>query len=153
MTNKYAKYFPTHDDFDLEEFPYYLISQVHALYINKIDNSLKKYGLDNSRRRILLAASTKENASISDLADMALIKIPTATKIIYRLKDEGFVETSLCENDNRVTRVTLTPLGHEMVIKINEITSLLFNDSFSGLKPSDIKRLNESLRVIKNNLA
>lgn len=153
MTNKYAKYFPAHDDFDLEEFPYYLISQVHALYINKIDNSLKKYGLDNSRRRILLAASAKHDASISDLAEMALIKIPTATKIIYRLKDEGYVETSLCENDNRVTRVALTKLGHEMVIKINEITSLLFNDSFSGLKPSDIKRLNESLRVIKNNLA
>lgn len=153
MTNKYAKYFPVHDDFDLEEFPYYLISQVHALYINKIDNSLKKYGLDNSRRRILLAASTRQDASISDLAEMALIKIPTATKIIYRLKDEGYVETSLCENDNRVTRVALTKLGHEMVIKINEITSLLFNDSFSGLKPSDIKRLNESLRVIKNNLA
>lgn len=153
MTNKYAKYFPTHDDFDLEEFPYYLISQVHALYINKIDNSLKKHGLDNSRRRILLAASTRQDASISDLAEMALIKIPTTTKIIYRLKDEGYIETSLCENDNRVTRVALTKLGHEMVIKINEITSLLFNDSFSGLKPSDIKRLNESLRVIKNNLA
>ena len=153
MTNKYAKYFPAHDDFDLEEFLYYLISQVHALYINKIDNSLKKYGLDNSRRRILLAASAKHDASISDLAEMALIKIPTATKIIYRLKDEGYVETSLCANDNRVTRVALTKLGHEMVIKINEITSLLFNDSFSGLKPSEIKRLNESLRVIKNNLA
>jgi DNA-binding MarR family transcriptional regulator len=153
MSNKYAKYFPIHDDFDLDDFPFYWISQVHSLYINKIDHSLKKYGLDNSRRRILLAAAARPDASISELAEMALIKIPTATKIIYRLKDDGYLLTASCSEDNRVTRVSLTDQGHQMVIKINEITSLLFNDSFTGLKPSQIKRLNDCLKIIKTNLA
>lgn len=153
MSNKYSKYFPIHDDFNIDDFPYYWISQVHGLYINKMDNSLKKYGLDNSRRRIILAAAARPDSSISDLAEMTIIKIPTATKIIYRLKDEGYLDTNVCDTDSRITRIRLTDKGHEMVIKINEITSILFNDSFVGLKPSDIKKLNESLIIIKNNLS
>ena len=82
MTNKYSKYFPIHDDFNIDDFPYYWISQVYGLYIHKMDNALKNYGLDNSRRRIILAASARPNSSISELAEMTIIKIPTATKII-----------------------------------------------------------------------
>lgn len=153
MTNKFSKYFPAHDEFNLDEFPYYWVSQVNSLYTTKMDNSLKKYGLDNSRRRILLAVFAKPNASISELAELAIIKIPTATKIIYRLKDETLLDTMVCPDDSRVTRVSLTEAGLEKVIKINEITSLLFNDSFKGLKPNDIKKLNELLKIIKDNLS
>lgn len=117
-----------------------------------MDNSLKKYGLDNSRRRIILAVFSRPNASISELAEMSIIKIPTATKIIYRLKEEGLLNTDMCEIDSRVTRVNLTDAGMEKVVKINEITSILFDDSFKGLKPNDIKKLNELLKLIKSNL-
>lgn len=152
VMNKFSKYFPTHDDFDLDQFPYYWISQVNSLYIAKMDDSLKKYGLDNSRRRILLASFACPNASISELAELSIIKIPTATKIIYRLKDEFLLDTSECKIDSRITRVNLTKNGQEKVDKINEITSLLLNDSFRGLKPSDVIKLNEILKVIKANL-
>ncbi len=55
MTKKYARFLPTTESFTLEDFPYYWITQVHAQYVQNIDNALKKYGLDNSRRRIMLA--------------------------------------------------------------------------------------------------
>lgn len=55
MPKKYARFLPTAESFNLEDFPYYWISQVNAQYVQNIDNVLKKYGLDNSRRRILLA--------------------------------------------------------------------------------------------------
>lgn len=153
MTNKFSKYFPAHDEFHIDDFPYYWISQVNSMYTTKMDNSLKKYGLDNSRRRIILAVYSQPNASISELAEMSIIKIPTATKIIYRLKDEGLLTTTVCEEDSRVTRVNLTEAGMQKVIKINEITSILFDDSFKGLKPNDIKKLNDLLKLIKNNLS
>ena len=152
MSNKYSKFFPNHDEFNLDNFPYYWITQVYGLYVAKMDNSLKKYGLDNSRRRILLAAYIYPNASVSDLSEMTLIKISTTTKILIRLREENLIETMLCPDDNRVTRVKLTQQGEEMVKKINEMTVVLFEDSFKGLKPSDIDRLNDSLKIIKQNL-
>ena len=151
MSNKYSKFFPNHDEFNLDNFPYYWITQVYGLYVAKMDNSLKKYGLDNSRRRILLAAYLYPNASVSDLSEMTLIKISTTTKILIRLREENLIETMLCPDDNRVTRVKLTQQGEEMVKKINEMTVVLFEDSFKGLKPSDIDRLNDSLKIIKQN--
>lgn len=152
MANKFSKYFPQHQEFNLEDFSYYWISQVHGLYIAKMDEALKKYGLDNSRRRILLAAFSHPDESISLLAQLSIMKIPTATKIVYRLKDEGLIDTRICDIDNRVTKVSLTEYGFEMISKINEITSLLLNNSFSGLKPNEVNKLNDYLKVIKMNL-
>ncbi len=39
---------------------------------------------------------------------MVVSKMSTTTKIVYRLKDEGLVETYSCEDDARITRVLLT---------------------------------------------
>ncbi len=66
MTKKYSKFLPSiAEDFSLENFPYYWVTQVHAQYIQNVDHALKKYGLDNSRRRILLSLKSKPHASVS----------------------------------------------------------------------------------------
>ena len=70
MPKKYSKFLPSTDHFNLEEFPYYWVTQVHAQYVLNVDHALKKYGLDNSRRRILLALGSKPHASVSDLSEM-----------------------------------------------------------------------------------
>ena len=88
MTKKYSKFLPGSEDFSLESFPFYWVTQVHAQYVLNVDHALKKYGLDNSRRRILLALDSKPHASVSDLSDMVVSKMSTTTKIVYRLKDE-----------------------------------------------------------------
>lgn len=45
MTKKYARFLPTTESFTLEDFPYYWITQVHAQYVQNIDNALKKIWL------------------------------------------------------------------------------------------------------------
>ena len=153
MPKKYARFLPTADSFNLEDFPFFWISQVNAQYVQNIDNVLKKYGLDNSRRRILLALRSKAHASVSDLSDMVVSKMSTTTKIVYRLKDEGLVETYSCDDDARITRVVLTEKGNEMTNKINDLTSVVLEQSFDGLTPLQIEKMMESLRHIFNNLA
>lgn len=139
MTKKYARFLPTTESFTLEDFPYYWITQVHAQYVQNIDNALKKYGLDNSRRRIMLALSSKPHASVSELSDMIISKMSTTTKIVYRLKDEGLVETYSCQSDGRITRVYLTERGTEMINKINDLTSVVLEQSFEGITPLQLE--------------
>ena len=153
MSKKYARFLPTNDSFNLEDFPYYWISQVHAQYIQNIDKVLKKYGLDNSRRRILLALQVKPHASVSDLSDMVISKMSTTTKIVYRLKDEGFIETYSCQDDGRITRVNLTDKGEKMVVKINDLTSVILEQSFDGLTPLQLEKTMDILKHIFKNLA
>lgn len=153
MTKKYSKFLPTAENFDLEDFPYYWVTQVHAQYVLNVDHALKKYGLDNSRRRILLALKSKPHASVSDLSEMVVSKMSTTTKIVYRLKDEGLVDTYSCEDDARITRVTLTEKGNQMTQKINDLTNIVLEQSFEGLTPLQIEKMIESLKVIFKNLA
>ncbi|WP_419224666.1 MarR family winged helix-turn-helix transcriptional regulator [Acinetobacter sp. A2] len=153
MSKKYSKFLPSTDHYDLKQFPYYWVTQVHAQYVQNVDHALKKYGLDNSRRRILLALRSKPHASVSDLSDMVVSKMSTTTKIVYRLKDEGLVETYSCDDDARITRVVLTEKGDDMTNKINDLTSVVLEQSFDGLTPLQIEKMMESLRQIFNNLA
>lgn len=153
MTKKYSKFLPSTEDFNIEQFPYYWVTQVHAQYVLNVDHALKKYGLDNSRRRILIALKAKPNASVSDLSDMVVSKMSTTTKIVYRLKEEGLVETYSCEDDARITRVILTDQGHAMTEKINDLTGVVLEQSFDGLTPLQIEKMMDSLRHIFNNLS
>ena len=153
MTKKYSKFLPSQESFSLENFPYYWVTQVHAQYVQNVDHVLKKYGLDNSRRRILLALKSKPNASVSDLSEMVVSKMSTTTKIVYRLKDEGLVDTYSCEDDARITRVVLTEKGQQMTQKINDLTNVVLEQSFEGLTPLQIEKMMESLKHIFKNLA
>ena len=153
MTKKYSKFLPGSEDFSLESFPFYWVTQVHAQYVLNVDHALKKYGLDNSRRRILLALDSKPHASVSDLSDMVVSKMSTTTKIVYRLKDEGFIETYSCQDDGRITRVNLTDKGEKMVVKINDLTSVILEQSFDGLTPLQLEKTMEILKHIFKNLA
>ena len=153
MTKKYSKFLPSADNFDLENFPYYWVSQVHAQYVQNVDHALKKYGLVNSRRRILLALKFRPHASVSDLSEMVVSKMSTTTKIVYRLKDEGLVDTYSCEDDARITRVVLTEKGDQMTQKINDLTNVVLEQSFDGLTPLQIEKMMESLQHIFKNLS
>ncbi|MGA9697487.1 MAG: MarR family winged helix-turn-helix transcriptional regulator, partial [Acinetobacter sp.] len=128
-------------------------TQVHAQYIQNVDHALKKYGLDNSRRRILLALKSKNKASVSDLSEMVISKMSTTTKIVYRLKDEGLVDTYCCEDDGRITRVLLTEKGQQMIQKINDLSHIVLEQSFDGLTPLQIEKMLENLKQIFKNLA
>src|SRR5690606_3251796 len=77
----------------------------------------------------------------------------TTTKIVYRLKDEGLVETYSCEDDARITRVFLTEKGMQMTHKINDLTNIVLEQSFEGLTPLQIEKTMERLRHIFKNLA
>lgn len=153
MSKKYAKFLPSSENFELENFPFYWITQVHSQYVLNVDHVLKKHGVDNSRRRLLVALSTKPDASVSELSDMIVSKMSTTTKIVYRLKDEGMVDTYSCENDARITRVVLTPKGLEMTKKNNDLMSVVLEQTFEGLTPLQIEKLMESLKHIFKNLA
>ena len=153
MTKKFAKFLPSAEDFNIENFPYYWITQVHAQYVLNVDQVLKKYGVDNSRRRLLVTLKAKPHASVSELSELIVSKMSTTTKIVYRLKEEGFVDTYSCENDARITRVFLTEAGIAMTQKIYDLMSVVLEQSFDGLTPLQIEKMMENLKHMFKNLA
>ena len=153
MTKKYSKFLPATENFNIENFPFYWITQVHSQYVLNVVHVLKKYGVDNSRRRLLVTLKAKPHASVSELSELIVSKMSTTTKIVYRLKEEGFVDTYSCENDARITRVFLTEAGIAMTQKIYDLMSVVLEQSFDGLTPLQIEKMMENLKHMFKNLA
>jgi len=146
-------YDPLSDDFKRREFPFYWVAQLNALYSQEMERLLKKVDMDIPRWRITMILLEHSELSISEIADHAVAKLPTTTKILYRMRDEGLVLLKTSPADGRVTLVSLTEKGLERLEEIRESVSLLFRKSFKGLTSAQIHRTNALLAKLYDNLS
>jgi len=115
-----------------------------------MEKVLKKIDMDIPRWRILFILKENGESSISEISVHAIAKLSTITKIVYRMKADGLVETNT--SDGRVTEVSLTQQGRDTIKEVQRCTSDIFRNSFKGLTQPQINKLNATLEIIFNNL-
>jgi DNA-binding MarR family transcriptional regulator len=147
-----SRYDPGSEDFHKEDFPFYWLAMVHGRYSQYMEKSLKKIGLDIPRWRVLFILKENGQSSISEISTHAIAKLSTITKTVYRMKDDGLVDTAPCEDDGRVTQVRITAEGRAAIERIQAATGDVFKRSFSGMTEAQIQRLNRMLETVFNNL-
>lgn len=147
-----GRFNPASDDFKKEEFPFYWLARVHGRYTLAMEKALKKINLDIPRWRVLFILKEEGISSISEIAVHAVAKLPTITRIIYRMKDDGLIDTRARSDDGRVTEVSITPAGQQAIEDIQQVTEDLFRDSFKGISDAQISRLSRMLEMLFNNL-
>ena len=147
-----SRYDPTSEEFCKEEFPFYWLARVHGRYTQSMERVLKKIDLDVPRWRVLWILKENGESSISEISTHAIAKLPTITKIVYRMKEDGLVDTATCSEDGRVTQVSITTLGLANIERMQGATSELFIRSFTGLTDAQIQRLSRLLETVFHNL-
>lgn len=138
--------------FHREEFPFYWIVNVYARYTQTVEVALKKIALDVSRFRVLMITHQYGEASISQISEYALAKMPTVTKIVGRLRDDGLVTTANSASDARVTVVMLTEAGQQKVAEAMPLVGKIFDKGFKGMSASQVEKMNQSLSKVLDNL-
>ena len=151
-SRKTDMYDPLSDNFKRREFPFYWIAQINALYSQEMERLLKRVDMDVPRWRITMILQEHSELSISEIASHAVAKLPTTTKIVYRMRDEGLVNLSTSPDDGRVTLVSLTEKGLDSLELIRGSVSKLFRNSFKGLSAAQIHRNNVLLAKLYDNL-
>lgn len=139
-------------EFHRADWPFYWIARVNTLYTQEMERALKVVNCDVSTWRVLAILQEQGVSSVSDISLHAVAKLSTVTKIVYRMKADGLVETSTSETDGRVTMVALTDEGHKLLQRVKDATYSLFERSFDGLTPLKLEKLNELLKVVFRNL-
>ncbi|ESK39971.1 hypothetical protein P256_00410 [Acinetobacter nectaris CIP 110549] len=152
MSKKYLRFLPSTDMENQDFLFFHWVTQVHAQYVQGVDHVLKKYGIDHSRQRILNALLITPHASISEISEMLILKMSTTTKIIYRLKNEGLVDTYSCNDDGRITRVNITNFGLDTLNKTNDLTNAILARTFDGLTPLQVEKTMGNLQAVFKNL-
>jgi len=143
---------PVDPDFKIASSPFYWLARVDGRYTLAMDAVLKRIGMDVPRWRILMLLTEHSPASVSDLSEHAVIRLSTMTKIILRMKTEGYVDSRPSAADGRVTEVLLMPKGQQTVKLVRAQAGRIFQQAFRDLSASQLAALNEVLQKIFHNL-
>ena len=144
---------PADPAFRMDAWPFYWLAKVSRRYSHDMDVVLKRVGMDVARWRVLMILTEIHPASVSDLADHAVLKLPTMTKTVQRMEIDRLVRTDVRPTDARVTEVFLTDAGREAIASVRRLAGRVFDQAFDGFAPSELEALNVTLRRIFANLA
>jgi DNA-binding MarR family transcriptional regulator len=143
---------PAWKDFRLEYSPFFLMNRTVAAYGLAMERALRAVGTDIPRWRVLMLAYQHGPISVGNIADGAVIKLSTATKVVQRLHRDGLVSLRRGARDARVTEVQLTPAGGKAVEVIREVASRMYNVAFQDFAADEITALNGALVRVHQNL-
>ena len=148
MLNRLDQFLPNNEPKSLQNFPFFWVSQVNGKYGQLIEKSIKKLGIDNTRRKIILSANALGEASITEIANLATLKLTTATKAVYRLVEDEIVEVFSSEHDERISMVKLTDKGLKLVEQINSISAVTLAGILNAFDEDELNALNAQLKKL-----
>jgi DNA-binding MarR family transcriptional regulator len=148
-----ATYDPSSASFRLENSPFYLMAHVDFKYHEDMDKVLHKHGVSKPIYRVMTVLRERQPASIGAIAEAALTKRSTVSRIIDRMVEQGLVTTEPNPEDNRITEVTLTPAGQQTLRKLTPIVGRQFARAMEGVSDREIAQLLKTLKKVGANLS
>jgi MarR family transcriptional regulator, organic hydroperoxide resistance regulator len=143
-------------DFHISDWPFYWIARVTGRYLQEMEAALKPIGLDVPRWRALSVLSEFDPASVSEIADHAIVKLSTMTRILQRMEEDDLVVLRARSSDGRVTEASLTARGREAAAAGWQAADRLYRRAFGeAAAPAEVARvmrLNKQLRQLFDNL-
>ncbi|MCQ9156260.1 MarR family winged helix-turn-helix transcriptional regulator [Acidomonas methanolica] len=143
---------PTDLSFTHEAWPFFHLSRLTSLYHQRMDAYLKPIGMDVPRWRVLNILVEHETTPISIIADLAVIRIPTMTKLIYRMEAENLITTQVSSRDGRVTEVCLTDKGRSAVEQVRAKAELIFQRAFHDIEDAEIDQFMQTMKKVFKNI-
>jgi DNA-binding MarR family transcriptional regulator len=95
-----------------------LLAQASHLISSEFHEVVRHHGLSVSEWRVLATLAGGEPISIGRLADEAVLKQPTVTRMLDRMQAKGQVERLGHESDRRITLVRITASGSRTVARL-----------------------------------
>ena len=92
-----------------------LLAQASHLISSEFHAVVRANGLSVSEWRVLASLAGGEPIPIGQLAQVAVLKQPTVTRMLDRMEAKRQVERLAHDGDRRVTLVRITPAGSRMV--------------------------------------
>lgn len=122
----------------------------------RLEESLQAHGLTFFEYSVLvvLADAQDRTAPMSELAHLAGGSLSRTSHSARRLEQRGVLQRSQCPTDRRVTLVSLTDEGQQLLVEaapnhVEAVRSVIFD----VLTPSQAKELGQHVTTILTNLA
>jgi len=129
----------------VEDYLAALLAQASHLISSEFHKVARQHGFSVSEWRVLASLAGGEAISIGRLAQIAVMKQPTVTRMLDRMSQKGHVARLPHESDRRITLVRITPAGERTV---GHLMDLAREHEQRVLEPFGL----ESAEALKNTL-
>ena len=152
MTTYRSRIDPKSDQFDYQQWPFFSLTRLVGLYHQRMDALLKPLDIDVPRYRVLMLLMTVPSATVTALADGAVVKLSTMAKVVQRMTAQGLVETQVSREDGRSVDVSITEMGRVKIDAVRARVALLSQQAFDGLDEAELRALTDVAGRIDRNL-
>ena len=143
---------PGDKGFVLDDYALYNLNRTAATYNEEMARALKAYDLDVMQWRILMLLDDKNPSSVGELARRSVSKMPTVTRMLTRMEDQGLVKRRALNDDRRIIEIHITPKARKALKMVQSIGKGVYERAFEGVNISDINRATATLKKIRENL-
>lgn len=143
---------PAHPAFQVADWPFYLIARTARRYEMDMERALRRIDMDVPSWRALMLLHERSPSSVSEIAERAVVKLSTMTRVIQRLQKRKLVKLATRAADARVTDVFITAHGEEVIEQVRTVASRIYQSAFKDFEAADIETLNRLLLKVFDNL-
>lgn len=144
---------PDAAQFKLDGYPFFLMNQAAARYNDALAAALSDARIDQPAWRVLMILAEREPAPVGDIADAAVMKRSTLTRVLQRMADAGLIETRADKADARIIQVRMTRQGRSALNEVRSVAARLFDRAMENVDSGEIRALNKILAKIAANLS
>ena len=105
----------------VEDYLAALLAQASHLISSEFHKVARQHGFSVSEWRVMASLAGGEAISIGRLAQIAVTKQPTVTRMLDRMSQKGHVERLPHDSDRRITLVRITEAGERTVGQLMEL--------------------------------
>ena len=133
--------------------PETLLQQITRTYFELLPTFERHMGLTRARWHLLKLLFSEEQLSQTALQQRAGVDGAAVTRQMKQLEEAGVVARRVDPSDNRVTLVSLTPEGRQLVAGLMERRATFEAQTLAGIDPEEIAIMQRGLSRIRANLA
>ena len=144
---------PASDNFQLDNYPFYLISLIDRHYSTEVESVSRKHKIERARWQILLILREKSPSSISEISKRSGMKMSTLSKVLERMRHDDLIFTKPHQSDHRITDVFIDEAGLQTLHALVKVISKQYEHIMAGFSREEVEQLSDQLQRILNNLA
>ncbi len=130
----------------------FLLAQICRLKHARVHTLLEALGLYSGQPPVLRALWEQEGLTHTELAKLLHVQPATITRMLQRMEKSGFVQRRPDLEDQRVSRVYLTPAGRAIQDSVRQVWRTLEAEAFAGFTMEERVLLRRFFLQIRENL-
>jgi DNA-binding MarR family transcriptional regulator len=129
-----------------------VLGEICHLHHKQIDTAFEELGLYRGQPQVLKHLQHNDGCTQTELGAMRNVKAATISKVLQRMEHAGFVERRADMEDQRVSRVYLTPAGHAIIENVQKTLDALDEETFANFSLEERVLLRRFFAQIRENL-